>query len=141
MVELDGDRAVAVDWGCGEVWVLRDVRAELKAGSAWAERLRRCRATVSFEVAGVRGGRRRCFRGSGQGGVAREGGVQCEGEWVQEITGVPRGAVGKAGGSLRPPTTAGSAGGGEAERERGGRRLLGLFANSKKFRDPTVKLR
>jgi len=34
-----------------------------------------------------------------------------------------------------------SAGGGEAERERGGRRLLGLFANSKKFRDPTVKLK
>ena len=34
-----------------------------------------------------------------------------------------------------------SAGGGEAERERGGRRLLGLFANSKKFRDPTIKLK
>ena len=34
-----------------------------------------------------------------------------------------------------------SAGGGEADRERGGRRLLGPFANSKKFRDPTVKLK
>ena len=34
-----------------------------------------------------------------------------------------------------------SPGGGEAERERSGRRLLGLFANSKKFRDPTVKLK
>ena len=34
-----------------------------------------------------------------------------------------------------------SAGGGEVETERGGRRLLGLFANSKKFRDPTVKLK
>ena len=34
-----------------------------------------------------------------------------------------------------------STGGGEAGRERGGRRLLGLFANSKKFRDPTVKLK
>ena len=34
-----------------------------------------------------------------------------------------------------------SAGGGEAEREIGGRRLLGLFANSKKFRDPNVKLK
>ena len=26
-----------VGWGCGEVWKLRDTRAELKAGSAWAE--------------------------------------------------------------------------------------------------------
>ena len=34
-----------------------------------------------------------------------------------------------------------SSGGGEADRERGGRRLLGPFANSKKFRDPTVKLK
>ena len=33
------------------------------------------------------------------------------------------------------------AGGGEAERERGGRRLLGLFVNSKKFRDSTIKLK
>ena len=56
MAELDGDRAAAVDWGCGEVWELRDVRAKLKAGSAWAERLRRCGATVSFELAGVRAG-------------------------------------------------------------------------------------
>ena len=77
----------------------------------------------------------------GQDGVARVGVVQREGEWVQEVAGVPRGAVGEAGGGLRPPTAAGSTGGGEAERERGGRRLLGLFANSKKFRDPTVKLK
>ena len=29
---LAGGRAVAVGWGCGEVWKLRDTRAELKAG-------------------------------------------------------------------------------------------------------------
>ena len=34
---LAGGRAAAVGWGCGEVWKLHDVRAELKAGSAWAE--------------------------------------------------------------------------------------------------------
>ena len=56
-VELDGDRAAVVDWGCGGVWELRETRAVLKAGSARAERLRRCGATVSFELAGVRAGR------------------------------------------------------------------------------------
>ena len=53
MAELDGDRAAAVDWGCGGVWELRETRAVLKAGSARAERLRRCGAIVSFELAGV----------------------------------------------------------------------------------------
>ena len=52
-VEIDGDRAAAVDWGCGEVWELREARAVLMAGSARAERLWRCGATVSFELAGV----------------------------------------------------------------------------------------
>ena len=56
MAELDGDRAAAVDWGCGGVWEVRETQAVLKAGSARAERLRRCGATVSFELAGVRAG-------------------------------------------------------------------------------------
>ena len=51
--ELDGYCAAAVDWGCGGVWELRETRAVLKAGSARAEQLRRCGATVSFELAGV----------------------------------------------------------------------------------------
>ena len=34
---LAGGCAAAVGWGCGEVWKLRDARAELNAGSAWAE--------------------------------------------------------------------------------------------------------
>ena len=29
---LAGGRAAMVGWGCGEVWKLRDTRAELKAG-------------------------------------------------------------------------------------------------------------
>ena len=45
----------------------------------------------------------------GRDGVARGGGVQREGEWVQEVAGVPRGAVGEAGCGMRPPTAAGSA--------------------------------
>ena len=56
MAELDGDHAAAVDWGCGGVWELHETRAVLKAGSARAERLRRCGATVSFELAGARAG-------------------------------------------------------------------------------------
>ena len=34
--QLAGGRAVAVEWGCGGVWELRDARAVLKAGSARA---------------------------------------------------------------------------------------------------------
>ena len=45
----------------------------------------------------------------GRDGVARGGGVQREGEWVQEVAVVPRGAVGEAGGVLRPSSVAGSA--------------------------------
>jgi hypothetical protein len=41
------------------------------------------------------------WHGEGRRGPARE--------WVQEVAGVPRGAVGEAGGGLRPPTAAGSA--------------------------------
>ena len=37
----------------GEVCELREDEAKLMVGSAWAERLRRCGATVSFELAGV----------------------------------------------------------------------------------------
>ena len=36
---LAGGRAAAVGWGCGKGWELRDVRAELKAGSVWAEEI------------------------------------------------------------------------------------------------------
>ena len=78
----------------------------------------------------------------GRDGVARGGGVQCEGEWVQEVAGVPRGAVGEAGGGLWPSSAAGSAAQcREAERERGGRRRLDWFANSEKFKGPIVKLK
>ena len=52
--EIDGDCAATVDWGCGEVWELREARAVLMAGPARAERLWRCGATASFELAGVR---------------------------------------------------------------------------------------
>ena len=54
---------------------------------------------------------------------------------------MPREAAGEAGGGLWPPTAAAaplSAGGAEAERERGGRRSLDLFAKSKNLRGPTV---
>ena len=67
-----------------------------------------------------RGGGHRARRG----GVAREGGVQREGKWVQGFTEVPREAVGETGGGLRPPTAAAptlGTGGGEAEKQRGGR--------------------
>ena len=36
-----------VDWGCGEVWELRDIRAELKVGSAWAGKIWRGGPVVS----------------------------------------------------------------------------------------------
>ena len=35
--QLTGDRAAVADWGCGGAWKLREARAELKAGSEWAE--------------------------------------------------------------------------------------------------------
>ena len=54
----------------GEVCELHD-EAKLMVGSAWAERLRRCRATVSLELAGVQmdgGG----VLGSGGGELVKE---------------------------------------------------------------------
>ena len=76
------------------------------------------------------------------GGVVRGGEVQREGEWGQEVAGVPRVAVEQQEVACGPPRrrrrrSAPTAG--EAERERGGRRLLDLFAISEKSRDPTVK--
>jgi hypothetical protein len=47
--------------------------------------------------------------GARRGGVARGAGLQREGKWVQRVAEVPRGAVGKAGGGLRPSSVAGSA--------------------------------
>ena len=61
--EIDGDRVAAVDWGCGGVWELRETRAVLKAGSVRAERLRRCGAMVSFELAVVWAGAAAVFWG------------------------------------------------------------------------------
>jgi len=63
----------------GEVCELREDEAKLMVGSAWAERLRRCGATVSFELAGVQmdgGG----VLGSGGGEKARK-----RGEWNADI--------------------------------------------------------
>ena len=81
-------------------------------------------------------------RGAWLGGVARGGEVQREGEWGQEVAGVPRVAVEQQEVACGPPRwrrcrSAPTAG--EAERERGGRRLLFLFAISEKSRDPTIK--
>ena len=45
------------------------------------------------------------WRREGRSSV-REGGVQCEGKWVQGFAELPREAVGEAGGGLRPPTAA-----------------------------------
>ena len=55
----------------GEVCELREDEAKLMVGYAWAERLRRCGAMVSFELAGVQmdgGG----VLGSGGGELAKE---------------------------------------------------------------------
>ena len=60
----------------------------------------------------------------GRDGVARGGGVQREGEWVQEVAGVPRGRWAKQEVACGPPRRRAAlncAGGGEAEREGGGR--------------------
>jgi len=57
------------------------------------------------------------------GRVAREGELQREGEWVQDVARAPRGVVGEAGGGLQPPRRQAArncADGGEAEREAGG---------------------
>ena len=55
----------------GEVCELREDEAKQIVGSAWAERLRRCGATVSFKLAGVQmdgGG----VLGSGGGELAKD---------------------------------------------------------------------
>ena len=55
----------------GEVCELSEDEEKLMVGSAWAERLRRCGATVSIELAGVQmdgGG----VLGSGGGELAKE---------------------------------------------------------------------
>jgi hypothetical protein len=55
----------------GEVCELHEDEAKLMVGSAWAERLRRCGATGSFELAGVQmdgGG----VLGSGVGELVKE---------------------------------------------------------------------
>ena len=75
------------------------------------------------------------------GGVARGGGIQRGVEWGQEVTGVPRVAVEQQEVACGPPrrwVALNCAGGGEAERERGGRRRVDLFVNSENSRDPTV---
>ena len=37
------------------------------------------------------------------GRVAREGELQREGKWVQDVARAPRGVVGEVGGGLQPP--------------------------------------
>ena len=85
-----------------------------------------------------RGGGRRALRGS----VARGGEVQRGWELDQRVAGVPRGAVEQPEVACGPPRRRRRRSApteGEAERERGGRRLLDLFAISEKSRDPTIK--
>ena len=50
---IDGEGALVGSGRGGEVYELREDEAKLMVGSAWAERLRRCGATVSFELACV----------------------------------------------------------------------------------------
>ena len=75
------------------------------------------------------------------GSVARGGGIQRVGKWVQRLRRchVRRRAKQEvACGLTRRWAVALSAGGAEAERERGGRKSLDLFAKSKNFMGPTV---
>ena len=68
---IDGEGALVGSGRGGEVCELHEDEAKLMVGSAWAERLRRCGATVSFELAGVQmdgGG----VLGSGGGELAKE---------------------------------------------------------------------
>ena len=74
--------------------------------------------------------------------MARGGEVQRGWEWDQRVVGVPRVAVEQQEVACGPPRrrrrrSAPTAG--EAERERGGRRLLDLFAISEKSNGPTIK--
>ena len=67
--------------------------------------------------------------------VARGGGVQRVGKWVQRLR---RCHVRRW---VKQEVAWVVGGGAEAERERGGRKSLDLFAKSKKFKGPTVKLK
>jgi hypothetical protein len=81
-------------------------------------------------------------RGARLGGVARGRVVQCEGEWGQEVAGVPRVAVEQQEVACGPPRRRRRRSAptvGEAGRERGGRRLLDLFAISKKIQGSYCK--
>ena len=66
------------------------------------------------------------------GSVARGGGVQRVGKWVQRLQ---RCHVRRR---AKQDVAWAAGGGAEAERERGGRKSLDLFAKSKNFRGPTV---
>jgi len=68
---IDGEGALVGSGRGGEVCELREDEAKLMVGSAWAERLRRCGATESFELACMQmdgGG----VLGSGGGELAKE---------------------------------------------------------------------
>ena len=68
---IDGEGALVGSRRGGEVCKLHEDEAKLMVGSAQAERLRRCGATVSFELAGVQmdgGG----VLGSGGGELVKE---------------------------------------------------------------------
>ena len=75
--------------------------------------------------------------------MAGAGEVQREGEWAARSSGATRGRPRRAGGGLRPSLNGGqrcsALAAEEAERERGGRHRLDLFAKSENFRGPTVK--
>ena len=74
--------------------------------------------------------------------MASGGEVQRSWEWDQRVAEVPRGAVEQqevAGGPPRRRRHRSAPTVGEAERERGGRRLLDLFAIFEKSRYPTIK--
>ena len=62
-------------------------------------------------------------RGARSGGVARGGEVQREGEWVQEVAGVPRGAVGKQELACGPPLRRAAPLRAGAQRKHGGREV------------------
>ena len=100
--ELAGVRvAVAVFWGVEAGSWGTSTRIRMRGSSScWGMRKKERRGSIPCYPRRRRGGGRRARRG----GVAREGGVQREGKCVQGFAEVPREAVGKAGGGLRPPT-------------------------------------
>ena len=68
---IDGEGALVGSGRGGEVCELHEDKAKLMVGSARAKWLRRCGATVSFELAGVQ---------MGGGGVLGSGGGELEKE-------------------------------------------------------------